>query len=233
MADRYDGAAVTADALSLRGPRGWVYREVGFTAEPGALVALAGPAGSGRTALLLTLAGRMRPTAGTAAVAGLALPAQAAKVRRIAALGPVPGVNPPDEALSVATHLRERHLLHARPFAPRARRRNEARTAHALATAGLALDDLSTPVRELTALDRFRLGTALALLGEPRLVCADDVGERLAEDDRFAAWAMLRDLADAGVTVLATTTGGPGTGHADLTLQLDAAPAEETADARA
>ncbi|GAA5006909.1 hypothetical protein GCM10025734_47410 [Kitasatospora paranensis] len=86
-------------------------------------------------------------------------------------------------------------------------------------------------MQELSALDRFRLGTALALLGEPRLVCADDVGERLAEDDRHAAWAMLRDVADTGVTVLATTTGGPGTGQADLTLHLDAASAEETAPA--
>ncbi|WP_345706952.1 hypothetical protein [Kitasatospora paranensis] len=47
MADRHDGAAVTADALSLRGPRGWVYREVGLTAEPGALVALTGPPAPG------------------------------------------------------------------------------------------------------------------------------------------------------------------------------------------
>ncbi|WP_431679847.1 ATP-binding cassette domain-containing protein [Kitasatospora sp. KL5] len=243
MADRHAGAAVRAEALSLRGARGWVYRDVEFEAPPGALVALEGEAGSGRTSLLLTLAGRMRPTGGSAAVDGLALPKQAAKVRRIAALGPVPGVNEPDPALTVAAHLREQLHLHGRPFAPSARRGNDRRAALALAAAGLdpdrLPDGLRTPARELGALDRLRLGTALALIGEPRLICVDEPDERLDDAGRRAAWQLLRDTADRGITVLASTTdAGRAAGLADLTAQTTpaetpAAPEQEAADARA
>ncbi|GLX48257.1 hypothetical protein Shyhy01_12070 [Streptomyces hygroscopicus subsp. hygroscopicus] len=59
-----DGAHVTAEGLGLRGPRGWAFRGVSLDAEPGSLIAIEGPSGSGRTCLLLTLTGRMRPTEG-------------------------------------------------------------------------------------------------------------------------------------------------------------------------
>ncbi len=68
-----------------------VYAE-GLTAGPATGLALAalprevvvvdGPVGSGKTALLLTLAGRMRLTGGRVKVAGLVLPEQASSVRR-------------------------------------------------------------------------------------------------------------------------------------------------------
>ncbi|WP_405012114.1 ATP-binding cassette domain-containing protein [Kitasatospora sp. NBC_01539] len=223
MGERNAGAAVRADALSLRGPRGPVYRDIGFEAAPGALVAVAGPAGSGRTSLLLTLAGRMRPGSGRAEIDGLALPGRAAAVRRIAALGPVPGVNDPDPVLDVGAHLRERIHLHGRLFARPARRDTADRTNRALATAGLPADrlphGLRTPVEELDALDRLRLGLALALLGEPRLICTDDVDDRLHGADRDAAWQLLRTVADTGTTVVvATTDTAHAADRADLTV---------------
>ncbi|NEE44191.1 ABC transporter ATP-binding protein, partial [Streptomyces sp. SID8455] len=47
-----------AEDFGLKGPRGWVFRHVGFSAPPGSLVAIEGPSGSGRTCLLLALTGR-------------------------------------------------------------------------------------------------------------------------------------------------------------------------------
>ncbi|NEA10479.1 ATP-binding cassette domain-containing protein, partial [Streptomyces sp. SID10692] len=108
------GAAVTAESLGMRGPRGWVFRNVTFSAEPGALVAVEGASGSGRTCLLLALTGRMRTTEGRAETGGLRLPKQAAAVRAIAALGPVPMVSELDPAFTVAEHLGERALLQGR-----------------------------------------------------------------------------------------------------------------------
>jgi RND superfamily putative drug exporter len=55
---------------------------VGLAAMPRDVVVVEGPAGSGKTALLLSLAGRMRIGAGKVKVAGLVLPEQAAAVRR-------------------------------------------------------------------------------------------------------------------------------------------------------
>ncbi|MFI9587251.1 ATP-binding cassette domain-containing protein [Streptomyces sp. NPDC052236] len=114
MEDSPYGAAVTAEGFGHRGPRGWAFRSVDIAAEPGALVAVEGPSGSGRTSLLLTLTGRMRPTEGRCEVGGLQLPRRMAAVRRISALGPVPDVSELDPALTVAEHLRERVLLRRR-----------------------------------------------------------------------------------------------------------------------
>jgi ABC-2 type transport system ATP-binding protein len=228
VGDLTEGAVVIAEALGLSGPRGWVYRGVELAAEPGELAVLTGPAGSGRTSLLLTLAGRMRAGEGRATVAGFRLPQQASAVRRVAALGPVPGVNDLEGTLTVAEHLRERRLLH---FSRRTPRRTPEQ---ALALAGLSVEELPgglrTPVRALDPVQALRLSTALALLGRPRLLCVDDADERLPATDRAAAWTMLRAVADSGTTVLASAVDAPGL--ADLTVQLAAAPLE-SADAQA
>ncbi|AXI77096.1 ATP-binding cassette domain-containing protein [Peterkaempfera bronchialis] len=232
MTDPESGAAVAARALSLRGPRGWVYRGVDFTARPGTLIAVEGPAGSGRTSLLLTLAGRMRPTEGSATVDGLRLPRQAAKVRRISALGPVPGVNQLDPALTVGEHIRERRQLHA-PMLSLPGRRDQQVT-EALARTGFAVDRLPhgprTPVRDLDGLWMLRLATGLALTGRPRLLCVDDTDDRLHTADRAAAWQLLHQVARSGVTVLAATTDAAAAdGLAGLTVHLPGATEEAAA----
>src|SRR5579884_3737389 len=99
------GAPVEAEGFGLRGPRGWVFRDVTFRAPAGSLIAVTGPSGSGRTCLLLALTGRMRATHGHADVAGVRLPGHLAPIRRISALGPVDGVAELDGALTVAEHL--------------------------------------------------------------------------------------------------------------------------------
>ena len=50
--------------LGLQTRRGWVFRDVSLEVEPGELVAVTGPAGSGRTSLLLALAGHFRTSHG-------------------------------------------------------------------------------------------------------------------------------------------------------------------------
>ncbi|MDG4866200.1 ATP-binding cassette domain-containing protein, partial [Streptomyces sp. T-3] len=108
------GTSVTAEGFGLKGPRGWAFRGVGIDAEAGALIAVEGPSGSGRTCLLLALTGRMRATEGHANIGRLRLPKQLAAVRRISALGPVSGVTDLDPALTVGEHLHERALLQRR-----------------------------------------------------------------------------------------------------------------------
>ncbi|MEU0663090.1 ATP-binding cassette domain-containing protein [Streptomyces lavendulocolor] len=207
----------------MKGPRGWSFRGVAVDARPGSLVTIEGPSGSGRTCLLLALTGRMRPTEGRAEVGGLALPRRMAAVRRISALGPVPGVSDLDPALTVAEHLRERALLQRRfdgsPLAllrPRRERAaaSRARVEAALSAAGLDLDALPkagrTSVRDLERLEALRLSIALALIGEPRLLAVDDADLKLSDTDRAEAWALLRSIADGGTTVLAVCSEAPG-----------------------
>lgn len=220
--DSPHGAAVKAGGFGLKGPRGWVFRGVGIDAEPGSLVAIVGPSGSGRTCLLLALTGRMKPTEGHAEIGRHRLPKKMAAVRRISALAHVPGVNDLDPALTVAEQLREGALLQRRyegPVRALLRPRGERRTSTAarieevLAAAGLDLGTLPkgprTAVRDLERLEALRLSVAIALLASPRLLALDDVDLKLPAAESAEAWALLRSLADRGTTVLAVCSEAP------------------------
>ncbi|MFF7275970.1 ATP-binding cassette domain-containing protein [Streptomyces griseorubiginosus] len=217
-----DGAAVTAEGFGLKGPRGWAFRGIDLAAESGALIAVEGPSGSGRTSLLLALTGRMKATEGTATVGGARLPKQLAAVRRISAPSNVAGVTDLDPALTVGEHLRERALLQRRfgdsvraLLRPRAERTTEAglRIDTALTAAGLDLEALPkaarTAVRDLERLEALRLSIALALIGRPRLLAVDDLDLKLSDAERAEAWALLRSLAAAGTTVVAVCSEAP------------------------
>ncbi|MEU5362823.1 ATP-binding cassette domain-containing protein [Streptomyces sp. NPDC005925] len=216
------GLAVTARGLGLRGPRGWAFRGVSFAAEPGALITVVGPSGSGRTCLLLALTGRMRATEGTAAVGEARLPRRMSAARQVSALAHVAGVAELDPALTVGEHLREQALLQRRfggslpaLLRPRAERRDEAerRTDSALAAAGLDRSTLPkgarTAVRDLERLEALRLSVALALVGRPRLLGVDDTDLKLSPPERDEMWALLRSVAGDGTTVVAVCSDAP------------------------
>ncbi|SEC64882.1 ABC transporter [Streptomyces misionensis] len=218
-----DGAHVTAEGLGLKGPRGWAFRGITLDAEPGSLIAIEGPSGSGRTCLLLALTGRMKPTEGVATVAGSKLPRHMAAVRRVSAPANVAGVTDLEPALTVGEHLRERALLQRRfgdslreMLHPRAGRSHEARLRvdAALAAAGLDLESLPkgsrTAVRDLERVQEVRLSVALALVGGPRLLGVDDLDMKLSDAERTEVWETLRSLARAGTTVLAVSRTAPG-----------------------
>ncbi|MCK8680425.1 ATP-binding cassette domain-containing protein [Streptomyces lichenis] len=240
----------------MKGPRGWAFQDVDVAAPAGALVAIEGPSGSGRTCLLLALTGRMRATAGHAEVGGVPLPKKMGKVRRISALGPVCGVSDLDPAFTVAEHLRERALLQRhftgspldllRPRATRAAAR--ARVTAALEAAGLDPAALPkgerTSVRDLERLEGLRLSLALALMAQPRLLAVDDTDLKLSGTDREAAWELLRSIAASGITVLAvcseapadalvvrTVTDRPDTGRTDASPTPEEAAQPEKAEA--
>src|SRR5690348_10029436 len=170
---------VSARGLGLRTRRGWVFRDVDLDVNPGELVALPGPAGSGRTSLLLALAGRFKITDGSLERHGRA------------ALGYVPGVTDPDPNLTVAEHVQERRLLLGRA----SRRLGEIENPHRLG-------------RDLSPLGKHRLGLALATLDDPDLIAVDDVDTGLSTAERSELWAELQALADDGYAVIATCREG-------------------------
>lgn len=220
--DSSPGAAVSAEGLGVRGPRGWAFRDVTLSAAPGSLIAVEGPSGSGRTCLLLALTGRMRVHTGHAEVAGHRLPRRMSAVRRVSALAHVPGVTELDPAFTVAEQLRERALLERRfggsPLAllrPRRERAaaSRARIDAALASAGLDTGTLPkgprTAVRDLDRVEALRLSLALGLIGRPALLAVDDVDLKLSDAEREQVWDLLRTIAAEGVTVLAVCGQAP------------------------
>ncbi|AVH59225.1 MULTISPECIES: ATP-binding cassette domain-containing protein [Streptomyces] len=237
------GLGVTAEDFGLAGPRGWAFRGVSFDAEPGSLIAIEGPSGSGRTCLLLALTGRMKPTEGTATMGASRLPKQMAAVRRVSALAHVPGVTDLDPALTVGEHLRERALLQRRFggslrgfLRPRRERvtETELRIDTALATAGLDREALPkgsrTAVRDLERLEALRLSLALALIGRPQLLGVDDTDLKLSDAERTEAWALLKSLAESGTTVVAVCSEAP---EGATVVNPQKSGRKETADALA
>lgn len=238
------GLAVTTRDFGLEGPRGWAFRGISFAAEPGSLIAVEGPSGSGRTSLLLALTGRMKATEGTAEVGDARLPQQMAALRRVSALAHVPGVTDLDPALTVGEHLRERALLQRRfgvslrgLLRPRTERANEARLRidTALAASGLDRESLPkgarTAVRDLERVEALRLSVALALVGRPRLLGVDDTDLKLSDAERAEVWALLRALTEAGTTVVAVCSEAPGDAVVLSTVRAGDDVREQTAGA--
>ncbi|MEU7184269.1 ATP-binding cassette domain-containing protein [Streptomyces sp. NPDC045369] len=216
------GAAVNARGIGVKGPRGWAFRDVHLTADPGALIAVEGPSGSGRTCLLLALTGRMKLAEGHATVAGFPLPKRMGTVRSLTAIAHVPGVADLEPALTAGEHLEEQALLGHRmagslgarlPWGRRYKEATRARIEAALAAVGLdpatLPKGLRTAVRDLERIEALRLSLALAVMHGPRLVAVDDVDLKLSEDERSLAWQMLRDLALRGTTVVAAASTAP------------------------
>lgn len=194
---RATGARVHAEGVTLTTREGPVYTGVDLTARPGTLTVFQADSGGGRSALLLTLTGRMRPTRGELHVDGHPLPGQARKVRRISALGLMNGVNVLDERLRVREHLSEARMLRLRPAAHTV-------VDEALTAVGLSDLDRSTLTKELPTPERRRLGMALGLVHEPRLLAVDDVDAGLSPQNQAAMWRTLKDLSDEGLTVITT-----------------------------
>ncbi|MFE0516334.1 ATP-binding cassette domain-containing protein [Streptomyces sp. NPDC058964] len=216
------GLAVDARGFGLEGPRGWAFREISVDAEPGSLIAVEGPSGSGRTCLLLALTGRMKATEGSATVGEARLPKQLAAVRRVSAVANVAGVTDLDPALTVGEHLRERALLQRRfgdslrgLMWPHRERSLDARLRidAALGAAGLDREALPkgsrTAVRDLERLEALRLSVTLALIGRPRLLGVDDVDLKLSDTERAEVWTLLKSLAASGTTVVAVCSKAP------------------------
>jgi ABC-2 type transport system ATP-binding protein len=209
--------AVLADGLGLRGGRGWVFRGVDLALPPGSLTALVGPAGSGRSMLLLAVAGRARTTEGTLTVAGRT---RRSEIRAVTAVARVTGAVALEPELRGHHHLREAELA--------ARGRPDWTWATGLVGFGAERDAL---VGELPADEAALLSVAVAVAGRPALVVVDDVDTAVTAGQEHRVWTALADVAATGIAVLASAYDGAAAREAGATL---AAPVttEEGAHAR-
>lgn len=181
---------IVADGLGLRGRRGWVYRDVDLAVTDDRVVALTGAAGSGRSMLLLTIAGRARTTEGRLAVAGSA---DRRRIRRAVAVARVTAAAELEPELRVADHVREARLL-------------DRGLDYAWARERVGLDvDSGTLVADLATDDAVLLAVAVALATRPRAIVVDDVDVAATPDQQARIWHALRAT---GVAVVASTVDG-------------------------
>jgi ABC-2 type transport system ATP-binding protein len=178
-------------------------RGVDLTVEPGEIVGFLGPNGAGKTTTLRMLTTLLRPTAGSATVAGADLLHDPVGVRkRIGyvpqAIGQTMGGTDP-ECLVVEELLDQAALY-------RIGRADAIRRAAAL-TAQLDLGGLDQRlVKTLSGGQRRRLEIALGLVHEPAVVFLDEPTTGLDPQSRSNLWDHIRGLrADLGTTVFLTT----------------------------
>jgi ABC-type multidrug transport system ATPase subunit len=187
---------VVADGLGVHTHRGWVFEGLSFKADAGQLVAIAGPGGSGRTAVLLTLGGRMRPSAGVLRVCGLLLPEYAPQVRAKTAVARIGGAVTLDPDLRVRDLVRERSLM---------ARCSRAAFGPACSVLEVSFDERAV-VGTLEAHQVTLLALALALMEGRPAVFLDDLDQGSDEGSQAWLWRAAQRAADTGVCVVATTT---------------------------
>jgi ABC-type multidrug transport system ATPase subunit len=183
-------ADVEAVGLGLRTRQGWVFREVDLALPAGSVGAIAGLAGSGRTMLLLALAGRARPSVGTLRVGDAERPAD---IREQVTVARATGAVELDPDLTVGDSRREAGLLFY-----------GADLDWAENLVGLDVDG-TTVVGDLAQDDRALFALALAAAARPAVVVLDDVDLRTSPDQQRRIWAALGAVADAGITAVAST----------------------------
>ncbi|MEV7974222.1 ATP-binding cassette domain-containing protein [Cellulomonas sp. NPDC089187] len=195
-------ATVTAEGLGMRTGEGWVYRHVDLTASPGDVVEVRGSGGSGRSMLLLTLAGRARPSTGTLSVFGQVHPAQ---IRPVAAVARVHDVIGPEPEQTVGQAMVERarwDRVHPGGSDGLGYRRDEVRE-----LTGLVAADRER-IAGLPRVEQTVIAVALALLSRPRLVLLDDLDVGLSATEQARVWSALHTAADADRAVMIASTAG-------------------------
>ena len=170
-------SVLTATGAGVRHHRRWLFQDLDVDVQPGEIVAVVGPPGSGRTTVLLALAHRFRLSAG--------------RVVGSASLGYVPEVTQPESVLTVREHVRERLLLVGRP----------AREAAQVPLLGL---EPAMKGFELSPYQRQVLGLVLAQLENPQVIAVDGVDEGLTAAEQLDLSVLIGGLARQGIAVLIT-----------------------------
>ena len=178
-------AALTASGVTAETTTGPVFNDVSAEIGTGEWLVVHGPSGSGRTALLLTFAGRMPLQTGRLRVGGRLLPQEASAVRRRVGLAEMTGINDLDDNLSVDQHVAERLSLRSfglwvsrRRLTPVRGELNDAlRRAHT--AAGLPYEPVrgDTLVSALSPLERRLFSVVLALTDGPEMIVIDDADD--------------------------------------------------------
>lgn len=188
---------------AVRGPRGPVFGPLTLSIAD-AITVVCGPRGSGRTALLLTLAGRMRLTAGSVQVMGVSRPAEMRTRVGIVGFDDIDGLEP---TASVAAALRER-LAWVAPWYRRVPRLTPDVVRELLADAFGELEqpDPDTLARDLGPVDTILIRVALAMLESPELFVLDDFDELRSNAERQLVADRLTALATTGTRIVIATT---------------------------
>ncbi|WP_051640081.1 ATP-binding cassette domain-containing protein [Cellulomonas sp. URHE0023] len=212
--------AAEARGLELTGDRGTIYGPLDLDVAEGGLAVLHGPQGSGRTSLLLTLAGRMVPDRSSQLVVlGYVLPRDRTAVQRQAAVAGFAGIDELDDSVTVGQHVRER-LGWLSPWYRRQPRPDQSVVDAVLAPVfgDLPIPSAQTVVWHLDEVEALLLRIALAMAQHPSLLVVDDLDQVHDPARRALVWDRLDALTHDGLTVIAASAAPAPAPHTVLDL---------------
>jgi ABC-type multidrug transport system ATPase subunit len=185
--------AIRTRGLARRFPGGFGVAGLDLNVPTGAIYGFLGPNGAGKTTTIRLLLSLLRPDAGEIALFGTPLAGgRREALRQVGALV---------ESPSLYGHLSGRDNLEV---TRRLLGAPQARVDAALRRVDL-LDAAHRRVRDYSLGMRQRLAIALALLGEPRLLVLDEPSNGLDPAGIVDLRALLRGLADEGITVFVSS----------------------------
>jgi predicted ABC-type transport system involved in lysophospholipase L1 biosynthesis ATPase subunit len=192
-------SAVSARGIRMRGPWGPVYGPVDLDIAEGGVTVLICPPGSGRTALLMTLAGRMRPVEGTLTVFGTT---RAREAFAVSALAGIDDIDTVPESVTVRDLLTEQLRWNASWY-KLIRRADEADLKRVCEPVfgDLPLPRLDAFVDQLTELEEILLRIALANTTGPRLLVVGSLDAVAVDGDRALLLNRLIELGAAQTVV--------------------------------
>jgi ABC-type branched-subunit amino acid transport system ATPase component len=198
---------VVARGISMTGPWGLVFGPVDLDIDAGGVTALICPPGSGRTALLMTLAGRMKPSSGTLTVFGHD---RARDIFAVSALAGIEELDSVFESVTVRDLITEQLRWDAHWYRLIRRAGAAERDQVCRPVFGeLPLPRLTEYVEELDELDGLLLRIALANTTRPPLLVVGSIDQVTSDRDRETLVRRLVDVGEGQTVITATVNGIP------------------------
>lgn len=207
---------VSLRGWGISGKNGDVFSDVELDVPRGAVAIIQGPAGSGKTSLLLSIAGRMRVTSGEGHVGDLDIRKQPRKVREQVTVGHIAGLTDLENDFTLAQHIAERLIMLQpwyKPWVSKSALREVTdviretfdsatevidrlpsgtfSTADAKDADFLIDDEGKAFVSELSELQKFLLELGLASLAQAPVIVLDNIDYLRERQDRARAWAAI------------------------------------------
>lgn len=189
--------AIAIQTLSKKFGQQTAVDRVSFNVEVGEVFVLLGPNGAGKTTMLRMLTTLLKPTSGTIQVLGHNLQSEPQAVRSLFGLtGQYASV---DEDLTARENLQTFSLLNGLSF-----REARLRTQELLEEFSL-INSADKPLATFSGGMRRRLDLSISLIARPKIIFLDEPTTGLDPRTREQMWKTIRQLVQAGTTVILTT----------------------------